>query len=146
MSLQQFKWAIWRFSLNFTQGQGHTSISSILCPLNIFWNLWTFLVNFTQMSLSVRQCAEPMNRVCILKVNCQGHGIYPLQFPVRSISPDPSNDFNKLHPNVPFGETMCRTHDSAMESRGQCHSSRSWDLPLKLVSATYLQNSLKVFH
>ena len=47
------------------------------------------------MYLSVRRCAEPMNWVCRLKVkvNFQGHGIYPLQFPVRSISPEPFERF-----------------------------------------------------
>ena len=48
------------------------------------------------MSLSVRRCAEPMNRVCRLKVkvNFQGHGIYPLKFPIRSISPEPFERFS----------------------------------------------------
>ena len=77
-----------------------------------------FIVNFTQMSLSVKRCAEPMNRVCRLKVkfNFQGHGMYPLQcdsipllyqiwqenmfklnplhFSVRSISPEPFERFS----------------------------------------------------
>ena len=54
------------------------------------------IVNFTQMALSVRQCAESMNWVYRLKVkvNFQGHGIYPLQFPVRSISPEPFERFS----------------------------------------------------
>ena len=49
-----------------------------------------FIVNFNQITISVRRCAEPMIWVCRLKVkvNFQGHGIYPLQFPVRSISPE----------------------------------------------------------
>ena len=55
-----------------------------------------FIFNFTQMSLSVRQCAEPMNWVCGLKVkvNLQGHRIYPLQFPVCSISSEPFERFS----------------------------------------------------
>ena len=82
-----------RFSLNFTQGHGHTSLLWDYLPFN-FVSISSepferFKVNFTQMSLLVRRCAESMNRVCRLKVkvNFQGHGIYPIQFPVRSISP-----------------------------------------------------------
>ena len=49
-----------------------------------------FIVNFNQITISVRRCAEPMIWVCRLKVkvNFQGHGIYPLQFPACSISPE----------------------------------------------------------
>ena len=61
-----------------------------------------FIVNFTQMSLSVRQCAEPINQVCRLKVNFQGHGIYP--YPVCYISPEPfkswSSNFTQILPSV----------------------------------------------
>ena len=113
-----------------------------------------FIVNFTQMSVTVGQCAEPMNRVCRLKakVNLQGHRMYPLKcdpipllyhiwqqtmlklkplhFSVRSISPEPFERFS-LNFTQMF---LCRTHDLAMQPRGQCSSS-SWDLPLKLVSA-----------
>ena len=48
------------------------------------------------MSLSVRRCAEPMNRICRFKVKVifQGHGIYPLQLPVRFISPEPFERFS----------------------------------------------------
>ena len=99
-----------------------------------------FIVSFSQMSLSVRRCAESMNRVCRLKVkvNFQGLGIYPQQFPARSMSHKPFERFSlNFAQNVPFGETVCRTHDSAIGSRGQWHSSWSWDLPLKLVSAFF---------
>ena len=38
-----------------------------------------FSLNFTQMFLLVRQCAEPLTQLRILKVKVtlQGHGIYP---------------------------------------------------------------------
>ena len=154
VSVQQFKWAIWTIFIKlYSRSRSHFNVVGFtlqFCVCSISSEPFErFIVNFTQMPLSVRRCAEPMNRVCKLKVkvNFQGHGIHPLQFPVRSISPERFwTIFITLHPNVPFGETVCRTHDSAMESRCQCHSSRPWDLPLKLVSATYLQNPLKGFH
>ena len=76
------------------------------------------------MSLSVRRCAEPMNRVCRLKVNFQGHGIYPLKFPIRSISPEPFERFS-----INF-------------TQGQGYTSMLWDLPFNFVSAQYLLNPL----
>ena len=130
---------LWDLPFNFVSTQ------SLLNHLNE-----RLIVNFEQITLSVRRCLEPMNRVCRLKVkvkvNFQGHGIYPLQFLFAQYLLNSLNDFIKLHPKFPFGETVCRTHGVAMQSRGQCHSSRSQDLPLKLVSATYLLNPFKVFH
>ena len=79
-----------------------------------------FMVDFTQMSLSVRRCAEPMNRVCRLKVkvNFQVHGIYPLQFPVRSISPEPFERFSLNSTKMfLFCETVCRTYGSRFMSQ-----------------------------
>ena len=37
---------------------------------------------------------------------------------------------------------VCRTQDSALQTQGQCHISRSWDLPFNFVSAPYLLNPL----
>ena len=64
------------------------------------------------MSLSVRRCAEPMNRVCRLKVNVnfQGHGIYPLQFPVRSISPEPFERFSLNLTQMFLSAIRCAEH------------------------------------
>ena len=99
------------------------------------------------MSFSVRWYSESINRVCRLKVkvNFQGHGIYPLQFPVRSKSPEPFKRFSLNFTKCSVRRDGVRSHDSAMESLVQCHSSRSWDLPLKLVSATYLRTLWKLF-
>ena len=54
---------------------------------------------------------------------------------VNSISPEPfERFFIKLHPNVPLSEVVCIANDSAMQTQGQGHTSRSWDLPLNFVS------------
>ena len=102
------------------------------------------------MSLSVRRYAEPMNQVCrlMVKINFQGHGIYPLQFPVRSISPEPFERLSLNFTQMFLSARRCAEHMTQLWSLevSECHSSRSWDLPFKLVSATYLQNPLKVFH
>ena len=71
-----------------------------------------FVFNFTQKSLSVRRCAEPMNRVCRLKVkvNYQGHWIYPLQFPVHSISSEPFERFSLNFTQMFFSVRRCAEH------------------------------------
>ena len=86
---------------------------SILCPLKIFLNpLNDFIVNLTQMSLSVRRCAEPMNRVCRLKVKVSfhGHGIYPLQFHICSISPEPFERFSLNFTQMFLSTRRCAEH------------------------------------
>ena len=50
--------------------------------------------------------------------------------------------FIRHHSNVSLRELLCRTHDSATHT--QDHSSRSWVLPLNLVSALYLLNPLNI--
>ena len=76
-----------------------------------------FSLNFTQMFLSVRQCTGHMTQLPIIKFTGLGHVI-----------------FIKLHPNVPLSEMVCRTNDSATQTQGQGHTSRSWNLPLNFVS------------
>ena len=46
---------------------------------------------------------------------------------------------NSLDPNVPLSEAVCRTNDSTMQTQDQDHTSRSWDIPLNLVSFKLLQ-------
>ena len=48
--------------------------------------------------------------------------------------------FIKLHLNVPLSETMCITHDSASQTQGQGHTSKSRDFPFNVVSAPYVLN------
>ena len=57
--------------------QGHVIYPSI-CVRSISPEPFErFEFNFTQMFFSVRRCAEPMTKLCILKVTVQGHGFYP---------------------------------------------------------------------
>ena len=64
------------------------------------------------MSLSVRRCAEPINMVCRLKVkvNFQGHGIYPLRFPVRSIFHEPFERFSLNFTQIFLLARRCAEH------------------------------------
>ena len=89
--------------------------------------LGRFLLSFTQMFLSVRRCAEPMNWLHKLKVKVklQSHVIYP-SICVHSISP--------LHSNIHLSEVVCRTNDSASQSQGLGHTSRSKYLHFNFVS------------
>ena len=68
-----------------------------------------------------------------LKVTLQGHVIYPSVWPTPYLL-DPLNDFHKFHQDVPLSEAMCRTNDLATQTQCQGHTSRSWGLPLNLVS------------
>ena len=56
--------------------------------------------------------------------------------------------FIKLHPNVPLSEVVCRANDSATQTQGQGHTSRSWDLPLNSMSfkshQPIVRNSLNI--
>ena len=40
---------------------------------------------------------------------------------------------------------MCRIHDSAIQTQGQGHNSKSWDLALNSVSALYLLHPGRIF-
>ena len=116
MSEQQFKWAIWNRHLTLFKVKVTLQCCgiypSILCPLNIFWTLERFIVNYTKMPFSVKRCAEPINRVCRLKVkiNFQGQGIYPLQFSVRSISPEPFERFSLNFIQMFLSVRRCAEH------------------------------------
>ena len=52
----------------------------------------------------------------------------------------------KLHPNVPFSETVCSSNDSDTKTQGQCYIFKvMWFLPFNLVSNPYLLSSLNEF-
>ena len=153
VSVQQSKWTIWTIFIKlYSRSRSHFNV--VWFTLQFFGRSISsepferFIVNFIQnvpLSETVCRTHKP-------GLQSQGQGqlsrtwdlLPSISCPLH-ISWTLWTIFIKLHPNVPFGETLCRTHASAMESRGQCHSSRTWDLPLKLVSATYLQNPLKDF-
>ena len=103
-----------------------------------------FIVNFTQMSFSVRWCAEPMNRVCRLKVKVsfQGHGIYPFQFPVRSISHEPFERFSLNFTQMFLSARRCTEHMTQLLSL-EVHVKVQGN---GIYPATYHQNPLKVVH
>ena len=105
-----------------------------------------FSLNCTQMFLLVRRCVEVMLSFADSRSRSHFKVMgFTLHFLVSSISPEPFERFSfKFHLNVPLSETVCRTHNSAMQSEGQGHTSRSCDLPF--LSTPYLQNSLKGFH
>ena len=85
-----------------------------------------------------------MTQLCRLtvKVTVQGHGIYPV---ILYLTPIERFSF-KLWSNVNLNETGCRAHDSAIQTQGQGHTSRSWDLPINFGSAPYLLNPSNDFH
>ena len=84
------------------------------------------------MFVSVRQCAEQMTQLPRLKVTGQGQGIYP-EFCVCSISPEPLGQFSlNFTQKIPTNETMSRAFDPSTYTQGQCHRSRSCDLPINL--------------
>ena len=65
------------------------------------------------MPRSVIRCAEPMNWSADsmnVKVNFQGHGIYPLQFPVRPISPEPFERFSFNFTYIFLSVSRCAEH------------------------------------
>ena len=113
-----------RLSLNFIQGQGHTSMlweyPSILCPLNILWTLWT-IYSYIHPNVSL---SETVCRIYEQGLQTQGQGQLSRLWDLRPLISCPLHIswtlwtiFIKLHPYVPFGETVCRTHDSAGVSR-----------------------------
>ena len=86
-----------------------------------------FSLNFGQMFILVRRCAESIIQPCRLKVNVtvQDHGFEPwISYPLR-ISFTSGRIFSKLWSSVHLSGTMCRTHNSALRTKGQDHSWRS---------------------
>ena len=89
-----------------------------------------FSLNLPKCFISVRGCAEYMTQG-------QGHTSRSWDLPLNFVSApylfNPLIFFIKLYPDVPLIERVCRTHDSAMQTQGQGHTSRSWDLPLNFM-------------
>ena len=85
---------------------------SVLCRSKSSEPFERFIVNFNQMFLSVRRCAVCINQGCRLKimVNFQGHGIYHLQFPVRSVSLEPFERFSLNFTQVFLLVRLCAVH------------------------------------
>ena len=104
-----------------------------------------FSFNFTQMFLWLRLWAEHMTQLPRLKVTLQSHGIYHWISCPFHIYWTLWTIFIELPKNVPLSETVCRTHDSAAQAQCQCHTIRSLDLSLTLVSAPYLMNPWTIF-
>ena len=107
--------------------------------LHISWTFERFSLNGGQILISVRRCAGPLTQLPRLKikVTLQGLRIYPWISCLLHISWTLWTLFIKLHPNVPLNETVCRTHDSAMQTQGQGH---------QINPAPYLLNPLEDFH
>ena len=111
-------------------------------PLNQFsWN-------FTNTFLLVILCAEQMTQLPRLKVKVtsQRPRIYPwiscslhISWTLWSIS-------MILHSYFPLSKKLCWAHDPATQTQCQGHQSWSKGLPLNLVFAQYLLNSLIDFH
>ena len=97
---------------------------SILLLTITCWTLWTFWINFTQM-FSQWQCAESTTQIPRFNFQDQGHtsrscSNIPLNFvSAPHISWTVWMIYIKLHSN--FSETVCRTHDSVMQTQGHCH-------------------------
>ena len=108
-----------------------------------------FKVNFIQMPFSVRRCAETMNRVCRLKVNFQGHEIYPLQFPVSSISPEPFERFSLNFTQMFLSARRCAEHMTQLWSvevnvTVQGHRIYPWSWCLLHISRTLCKFFIKL--
>ena len=149
MSVQEFKLVIWTIFIKlYSRSRSHFNVVGFtFCARSISSEPFErFIVNFTQMSLSVRRCAETMNRVCrlMVKVNfqnhgillsarwfvehmtqlwslevnvrVQGHGIDPWCWCLLDISRTLWKFFIKLHRKVPLSETVCRSNDSATKT------------------------------
>ena len=81
------------------------------CVCSISWESFErFSLNFTQMFLSVRCCAELISQLQVMVLI----KLFPESF-----------EWFSLHSNVPLSKTVCRTHDSAMQTQGQDQTSRS---------------------
>ena len=77
-----------------------------------------FSLNFGQMFTLVRRCAESISQPCLLKVKVtvHGHVFEPWISCPLCISFTPGRIFSKLWSNVPLSGTMCRTHNSALQT------------------------------
>ena len=127
-NITQIILSVRRCAESLTQSQGRPSMPCDLpfsvCPLNISLILWTI---FIILHPNVPLCeAVSQLRILKFKVTLLGHGIF-LDFRVLQISSTICYIFIKQHANVPVSELVCRTHDSAMQTLTQCHTSRSWD-------------------
>ena len=112
------------------------------CVRSIYPKLFVrFSLNITPMFLSVSWCAEPMTRLCRLKVKVMG---FTVEFGVPSISPKPFEQFSFNFTQMLISVMMIRSNDSARQI--QSHNFRSWNLPLNFVSAPYLLNPLNDLH
>ena len=125
---------------------GHTSKSwdlllNFVSAPYILNYLLDFHLNITPMFLSVSWCAEPMTRLCRLKVKVMG---FTVEFGVPSISPKPFEQFSFNFTQMLISVMMIRSNDSARQI--QSHNFRSWNLPLNFVSAPYLLNPLNDLH
>ena len=67
---------------------------------------------------ALRRFAEPMNQLDTVKakLTLKGNGIYPSILRPLHIFRTFCTILVKLHPTVPFSETVCRTRDSATRS------------------------------
>ena len=122
-----------------TQGQGRSSRSQVEPWLSSPIPVERFSSNFGQMFNLVRRRAELiLNNAgsrsrSQFKVKCLS-----LEFRVRSVSPLPLGGFSLNFSQMFTRGTMCRTHNSAMGTQGQGHSSRSRVWALNFVSTRYL--------
>ena len=85
-------------------------------------------LNFTHIFLSVRCCAEPMTWLhrLIVKVTLQVYGIYPSISCPLYICRALWTIIIKLHPYVLLSDTVCRTINSATQTRAQDHGIYPW--------------------
>ena len=130
-----------------TLGQGHWINPWISYLLHIISTLCKiFIKNHSNVSLSEMVCRTHESAA---QTQGQGHSSrswdLPLNFVVALYLLNPFNVFFKLQPNGPLSETMSRTHNSAKQTQGQGHTSRSWDLPLNFVSASCHLNPFNDF-
>ena len=127
--------------------QGHRFEPWISCPLcisyksgRIFFKLWSN-VNLSETMCRIKNSAMPTRSRSQFKVI----GL-SLEFRVSSVSPLPLGGFCFLNFGQMFTcETMYRTHNSAMGTQGQGHSSRSRVWALNFISTRYLFTPGRIF-
>ena len=124
---------------------------SILCPLNIFWTLWTIsslLQPNVPLSETVCRTHEP-------GLQTQGQGQLsrswdvPLQFPVRSISPEPFERFSFYFIQMFLSMRWCAEHMIQLCSievnvRVQGHGIYPWSCCLLHISWTLWKFFIKL--
>ena len=105
---------------------------TLLCPLNISWTLWTILIKLNKLHPNV-PLSETMRRTYDSAMQTQGRGHtsrscdLPFKFHDRSISSTLWTISITHHSYVPLSELVCRTHDSAAQTRAQvCHGIYPW--------------------